>query len=351
MNISNNDRLVHALVYDEPCAYPDRGHGQSFVRQLPSGLFPRCWSEALQTEDRWHARANVLIEAHRASTIDLEARFLHRVDCCVVARASGGWHSVESLVVDGTPYHSQDDFVERRVELSVNIYDLMARPLTQRFSFADKPSTKRINAVDGRLRGAIIRRQARVQGTIMVSAAPAGDGAWMIVVSVSNDSRVPPSQIQALMAEPCGPAATHQTVALRVMGALNVTLHSEEGRFSSAIHPSAEHRAIVDEARSDGLWPVLIGQPGADDAILCSPVILPDYPQISGDDRDAVGASGNDSRDGPDVTSREAQRLRLMFDERERAMRARARELANTQNPSLRGPVRVWESNARSYAR
>ena len=52
----------------------------------------------------------------------------------------------------------------------------------------------------------------------------------------------------------------------------HVVLRAREGGFRSAAESKCENL---------GLWPVLVGEPGATDTMLAAPIILGDYPQIA----------------------------------------------------------------------
>jgi hypothetical protein len=52
----------------------------------------------------------------------------------------------------------------------------------------------------------------------------------------------------------------------------HAVLHCERGAFVSATES---------ECDNSGLWPVLVGEPGARDTMLAAPIILSDYPQIA----------------------------------------------------------------------
>lgn len=58
------------------------------------------------------------------------------------------------------------------------------------------------------------------------------------------------------------------------MVSTHVLLGLRDGEFAP---PREDPQAV----RHDGLWPILVGEPGHRDLMLCSPIILDDYPQIA----------------------------------------------------------------------
>jgi hypothetical protein len=53
------------------------------------------------------------------------------------------------------------------------------------------------------------------------------------------------------------------------------------GEFYSLTDPPKELASAAAECRNVGLWPVLVGGPGARDTVLASPIILEDYPRVA----------------------------------------------------------------------
>lgn len=56
---------------------------------------------------------------------------------------------------------------------------------------------------------------------------------------------------------------------------------AEGGQFVSLLDPPRDLEDFVAECANIGTWPVLVGKDGARDAMLSSPIILYDYPQIA----------------------------------------------------------------------
>jgi hypothetical protein len=75
------------------------------------------------------------------------------------------------------------------------------------------------------------------------------------------------------------------TVEIRSDGAVmrgsHAILRTSSGGFVSATDPPEPLRAQAEACEHDGLWPVLVGEPGARDVMLCTPIILEDHPRIA----------------------------------------------------------------------
>lgn len=81
------------------------------------------------------------------------------------------------------------------------------------------------------------REWQAIDGLLRASAQPAGAGADRVSVTVSN--------------------------------------------LVSLTDPPAEFREAASPCRNEGLWPVLVGDPGVCDTVLASPIILEDFPRVA----------------------------------------------------------------------
>jgi hydrogenase maturation protease len=86
-----------------------------------------------------------------------------------------------------------------------------------------------------------------------------------------------------------------------------------DGEFVSLIDPPDHFRAAAAQCRNIGAWPVLAGEPGARDAMLSSPIILYDYPQVAQE-------SPGDLFDGAEIDEILTLRILTMTDEEKREM-------------------------------
>ncbi len=273
-----------------------------------------------------------MLEADASASVDVQLRFLQVVDRQVLACVENRWQPVDSLSVDDREFQSWQECVERRVEQTFRLGELLAKPVARRFSFADKPRREKLVAHDGRTKGIVVRRQARVRGTMRVTAAPVGDGATMVAISIFNDSRVPEVAATAQQSGLSEAARDREAASLCAMAALHVIVHGNAGRFVSSIDPSPERRQAVDQVRSDGLWPVLVGTPGERDTMLCSPIILYDYPQIA-------EQSPGDFFDGTEIDEMLALRVLTLTDDEKRRVAG-----FDERGQALFGACATWPS-------
>src|SRR5262249_46652871 len=130
---------------------------------------------------------------------------------------------------------------------------------------------------------------------------------------------------------------------LRSLIATHAILGVRQGEFVSLLDPPACWREAAAACRNLGTWPVLVGEPGQQDMMLASPIILYDYPQIAPE-------SPGDFFDGAEIDEMLTLRVLTLTDEekssmsavddRARALLARVEGIAREQLLGLHGTVR-----------
>ncbi|HMA34044.1 MAG TPA: hypothetical protein VKY74_06135, partial [Chloroflexia bacterium] len=193
----------------------------------------------------------------------------------------------------------------------------------------------------GPIRGLIRREQRALAGTIAVAATPAGAGLVRLAVHIENHTpwqppaAPPPSDVFGWERED---AILHAFVSTHTL------LEVRAGAFVSLLDPPAPYQASAAACRNTGTWPVLVGDEGAQDLLLSSPIILYDYPEIAPE-------SPGDLFDGTEIdeiltlriltmTDAEKQEMR-QSDPRARALLERTEALPPAQLQQLHGALRT----------
>lgn len=115
----------------------------------------------------------------------------------------------------------------------------------------------------------------------------------------------------------------------------HLVLRAEGARFVSLTDPPDDLAESAEACRNEGCWPVLVGERGARDTILASPIILPDYPVVAPE-------SPGDLFDGGEIDEMLALHILALTDEEKAEMRAtdpRTREIL--QRTESLGPDRL----------
>jgi hypothetical protein len=122
------------------------------------------------------------------------------------------------------------------------------------------------------------------------------------------------------------------------------TLLVTDGAFLSLLNPPDHYRDAAARCRNLGSWPVLIGDEGARDCMLSSPIILPDYPR-------AAEESPEDLYDCTEIDEILTLRILTLSDAekeeirrnggRERELLERVESLTTEQLSRLHGTIRT----------
>jgi hypothetical protein len=178
----------------------------------------------------------------------------------------------------------------------------------------------------------VVAFEARgVTGTVTFRSTPVTDRVCELELRITNTTT---------------PAASPNDTGAarsRAMRSAQLLLSARAGTFATPReHPSALAAAAA-ECRSDGLWPIFLGEPGRRDIVLCSPMILDDHPQIAPE-------SAGDLFDATEIDELLTLRVRtLARDERDeiargdprvRAIVDRADALADAELADMHGAAR-----------
>ena len=271
MTPSPTEQIARALLYEGYILYPYRASAlKNRHRWTFGGLVPRAYAEASDNTERWFLRAECLVQGNAGTTLSVSVRFLHPM--LTVERGS----------------HSQEATERAVLVPDVQLDELIARPRREAFSFAKWRSAERM--------------QHAIMGDIELSAVWVAERVVRVAVRVSNLTPLEMSE-----------HVTRDDAVLRSLASAHVALGVEGGEFVSITDPGEELRSLAAECRNEGVWPVLVGQPGNRDAMLASPIILGDYPRIAPE-------SGGDFFDGTEIDEMLALRVMTLTDAEKREM-------------------------------
>lgn len=245
MDHTRVDRLVNSVLYEGYLLYPYRASLKNARRWVFGAVYPARSGPVLLGTERSETRARMLIVGNPATVVEGELRFLHLIERQGRTRANepDRWHEAE----------------ERRVPiLPQRVEERLRRPGVETFEFPyrrwSEPGTD--------------RRQWAIRGEITVGLERASDNAFLLSVSIANHTVSYPTH------EPDG--AVSQAFA-----SIHLILHTRGGEFVSRIDPPSAYADHIPADATDGLWPVLVGAPSERDMMLCSPIILYDYPEVA----------------------------------------------------------------------
>lgn len=225
MNLDSIRAIANAVLYEgymlypyRPSALKNRSQGWSFGTLLP----PSYVSENPGESD--FMQGQILLETTEDAVVSVEARFLQ--------------------LVNGTETR------ERTVKAKLPILEARSSATTPFRFDSDHPEVLGIY-------GVLQTEMERL------------DKVRNVTVQLSNQSEGDQGAINRDQALTQGLIAAHALVTL------------ENGRCISLLDPPAELRAAVSNCNQIGIFPVLVGDEAEQNAMLLSPIILYDYPQIA----------------------------------------------------------------------
>ncbi len=224
------EALVSSLLYEGYCLYPYTPGAVKNATPTPFGIVYPPQYAAGQSSTFDHLQMECILECPPGALLEGSAVFL---------QASGDGHHA----------------VDRRVEFPARPIEALALAAgLVPFAFESGPD-----------RG--------LEGRLIVSAEPVGDGVWRAGLRVENQTRV---------GEPA-PAMDRRGALARSLLSTHILLQVRGGRFVSPLERAGPRGVAVATCRNVNTWPVLATP--ADDAVLGAAIFLPDHPQIAPESR------------------------------------------------------------------
>ena len=322
MNLAAVQQIAKAVLYEGYLLYPYRPSSVKNQQRWNFGvLCPQAYSDAQQGNEAWTMQTECLVEGGPRTTLEIRVRFLQ-----LVARSVGElstpvaelpeypeFRLVARLEVAGRIHQPWQEAVEREVVLpACNLETLAQEPLSQPFAFPAGKQVEGLREGGGPVVGVILREQSAIRGMIEVASTRLNDGMYRVAVRICNLTPFAAAQ-----------QATREDALLISLVSTHTVLGVENGGFVSLLAPPETLCEMAANCKNLGTWPVLVGQEGAHDTLLSSPIILYDYPQIAPE-------SAGDLFDGTEIDEILSLRIMTLTDEEKREMShsdERARQL------------------------
>jgi hypothetical protein len=337
MNGALIDKIVQAVLYEGYILYPYRRGTKNEQRWTFGNLFPRTYSEI--AGEMHSVQLQCLLRGSAQSRLKLRIQFLQLIDRQIMRLSPSpgtpgegrgeGLEPVDQLEIEGKRYQTWQEAIERTISIEA---DLSPQPHCASFSFLPETSSESLPDRSGKILGTIERKRFPIEGDIEISAEQKRDDLFQLTVRVMNLTPVDhPSTMSRPQAQKHSMASTH--IIASIAG----------GNFLSSIDPPPDAIELTRQCKNIGAWPVLVGNPGETDAVLASPIILYDYPQIAPE-------SPGDLFDGTEIDEILSLRVMTLTDEEKRsaadlddraaALLHRTESLAREQMARLHGTMR-----------
>ena len=266
MNRELAKKVADAVLYEGYMLYPYRPSAIKNRQRWTFGiLYPPAYREVREGTERAAMHSECLVVAESEPRVQIQLRFLHSLTRQVARSVDGGFEAVASLVVDGRLVESWDEGVERSVELDVASGD----PIEKEFGFPAVSENELLRDASGCVIGSISRTQHEVRGTVGMSSQLVSEGVWKLVINVRNETLLETET-----------SDRDKVLRLSLLSAHTI-LTLSGGQFVSLLDPGPELRELANKCVNVGNFPVLIGDYGERDMMLCSPIVLYDYPQVA----------------------------------------------------------------------
>jgi hypothetical protein len=312
MNIEQAKEIANAVLYEGYLLYPYRQSALKNRQRWTIGVvYPREYSEANRGVEPWAMQTECLVLGGADTTLDLYGRFLHiflrRVRASEDtegttqgysnASSAREW-SIASRLAD----EPQEEGMEREVSIvNCSLSELGEQTHTLDFAFPGEHVGEEGPA------GAIVRDLRPLKGSLSVAVKPVDTGLFKLTLRIENHTP-----------ETAAIAGLRNGLMLHCFIASHAILRVRQGAFVSLMDPPEGMREVARECRNMHTWPVLIGTEGDADAMLSSPIILYDYPQIAPE-------SPGPLFDGTEIDEILTLRILTLTDEEKNEMRQRDR--------------------------
>ena len=279
MNRALAQQVADAVLYEGYMLYPYRPSAIKNRQRWSFGiLYPPQYPEVAAGTERCLMHSEILLESLGRADVRIELRFLHLLARRLaksaassnaqsgVQTSAGNFEPVSSLLVGNDRIEAWDEGVQRAVNFNVTA---LAAPQQLVFRFPASREAELLRDPAGQLAGVVRRTQHEITGTISFSARELSRGLYKLAIDIANTTPLPRN------------LRDRDDAVLRSLVSAHTILTVRDGSFVSLLDPPASLRDAAAGCRNEGNFPVLVGTAPERDMLLCSPIILYDYPQIA----------------------------------------------------------------------
>ena len=329
MNLDHVEKIAEAVLYEGYMLYPYRPSSVKNQQRWNFGvLCPPSYCEQQNGTEHDTMQTELLLRGDSGAMVTVKVRFLQiirrsigklRVPVSSLAPdAEPAFDSVERLEVSGRLYQAWQEAVEREIVCDELRVEALASPIFVPFDFPAHRDVEPVDDDNGRMAGVIVREWEHLSGSLEITAARLLDDIFKLRVLIRNKSsfaRTPEGRRED--AVPFSLVSAHTILGV------------QDGEFLSLLEPPLNCESLAAGCQNVGTWPVLAGEQDSRQAVLSSPIILYDYPQIAPE-------SAGSLFDGTEIDEILSLRILTLTDDEKREMRQsddRAREiLERTEN-------------------
>jgi hypothetical protein len=315
MNAKLVEEVANAVLYEGYMLYPYRPSSVKNRQRWNFGVvYPRNYSELQKGTDPWSTQTECLVAGSSETRIKINLRFLQGISRIAIEleapilevpeNTEPGLRTAHSLHPAEQQPQAWQEAAERNVVVeSRSISELMSKPISQPFTLAPSRTTEPVRGTESRVARQIVRTQEAVTGRASLAAACVQEGLYKVTLIVANETSLTDVV-----------TASRDRAVMQSLLSAHSILSVEHGEFVSLLDKPDEFREFASQCKNVGTWPVLVGEDGCRDAMLSSPIILYDYPQIAPE-------SAGDLFDGTEIDEILALRILTLTEDEKREMR------------------------------
>jgi hypothetical protein len=260
-------KIADTIMYEGYMLYPYRPSAIKNRQRWTFGiLYPPSYAEVSAGTERSQMLSECLLQAGGEAAVQVRVRFLQLVTKQVAERVDQAFKAVPSLVIDGRLIESWDEGIERSAQVEIPI-DVAEHNVE--FVFPGSNSSQSLVNGAGEVVASSIRTQHEIRGRLRASTEKLRDDVWKLKIDVIN------TNAQTFDSK------NRNEALLRSMLTVHCIVTSVGGEFTSLLDPPEDLREVAGSCVNVGNFPVLVGEKGERDMMLCSPILLYDYPQIA----------------------------------------------------------------------
>ncbi|MEO6892408.1 MAG: hypothetical protein ABI456_22180 [Ktedonobacteraceae bacterium] len=342
MRIEHIKEIANAVLYEGYLLYPYRQSAiKNRTRWTFGVVYPREYSEANGAIEPWTMHTECLLEGELQDiSLAITVRFLHLLTRTVVqpepVKVDDGEARADEWSLAGLfAGEPQQEGVEREVSiLDLSLSELVARPRVVEMAFPGGRIVDDADALPGSsppLTTRSVLEQQPLMGAVILAAEPVGEHLFKLSVHIEN--RTPDTG---------GVTNRRDAAVFQSFVSTHTILQVRQGAFISLLEPPEELQPFVRACQNRHTWPVLVGNQGERDALVSSPIILYDYPQIAPESPGPLfdGGEIDEILSLRILTLTDEEKEQMRQDERAREILERTEALTPAQFMKLHGAIR-----------
>ena len=336
MKIEQIKEIANAVLYEGYLLYPYRQSAiKNRTRWTFGVVYPREYSEANGGIEPWTMHTECLVEGRVDEiSLDVTLRFLHLLVRTVIRpepvkddrfEMNASEWSLASRLAD----EPLQEGMEREVNtLDLSLSDLLAHPRRVAIEF---PAARMVDYPTDGSSAEIIREQQALAGALILAAEQVDTNLFKLSVEIENTTP-----------ETGGVTSRREAVLFQSFVSTHTILQVHQGSFISLLEAPEELQPFVKGCQNLRTWPVLVGNERERNAMLSSPIILYDYPQIAPESPGALfdGSEIDEILTLRIMTLTDEEKEQMRQDERTREILERTEALTPEQFMKLHGTIR-----------